>query len=282
MKQQSSAVYDVIAGIFVILTVLMLVLILGLLSHKLQPPVSLQPAVAQAPTVFVPPTSTATLSPTPTLVPTLTFTPTLTLTVTPSLTDTPVPPSDTPTLAVSPTSALDSTLTQVALNAQAGQLAAGTQTAQALTAAVQPTGAGGGATSAPVAAGDYPFAQAGTVQFTSNPDPNLSCNVEAIAGQVFDTNHSPLTSQIEIFIFNASGSYKRLANPLPTNQAPFGVGFWLQVINEHAGKNQYLVEVLDKKLEKQISITATIQFTGDCTQNVALVNFSQVKPFVFP
>jgi len=289
MKQRTGAgaVYDMIAGLFVILTILVLVVVVGLLSKKLQPPAAFRPIVAAIPTVFIPPTETPTNTPTSTIPPTYTLIPAATLTstpITPTATVTPIPPTATETPLVQPTSALDVTLTQVVVDTQAASdalAAASISSATARAGQVSVTSVG---TTAGVVApvGDFPFAQAADIQYTANVDPNLGCGIEAIAGQVFDTNQQPLTSQIQIFIFNASGSYKVLATPLLTSQPPFGVGFWLQIINKHAGKDQYMVEVIDHKLQKQISTTATIQFTGECTKNVALINFKQIKPFVFP
>ena len=288
MKQRTGAIYDVIAGLFFILTLLAIVVIVGLLSKKIAAPAALRPVVAVVPTVYIPPTDTITPTPTDTPVPTQTLTPTATITPTPLLSNTPVPPTFTPTPLIQPTSALDVTLTALVVSTQTASaalaLAVDTRaTAHSLTNNPPPTDSS--AAGNPTTSGSFAFASDPNIQYTSNPDPNFGCNIEAIAGQIFDMSKQPLVSPVEVFIYSGTdpvaSPYKKIALPLSTSQAPFGVGYWLQIINKKAGADTYTVEVLDRKLQNQISSTATIQFTGDCTKNVAIVNFNQTAPFSF-
>ena len=87
------------------------------------------------------------------------------------------------------------------------------------------------------------------------------------------------TGKVEVFIFGPN-NYKKLAKPLPTNVPPYGVGFWVLVINQF-NSNAYTVEVLNSK-GVQISTPVTVQFTADCMKNVAIVNFNQVKQTTLP
>jgi hypothetical protein len=100
--------------------------------------------------------------------------------------------------------------------------------------------------------------------------------VQVIAGQIFDMNHTPITSKIQVFI-SGPNNYKKLAKPVASNVPPYGVGFWVLVIPQF-NSNAYQVEVLNTTKEDAISTPVTVQFAADCQRNVAIVNFDQIKP----
>ena len=266
MKRSSSGIYNSIAGLFAILTLISCACIGGLLAHVITPP----PAFSGQKSVILPtnaalPTDTKTYTPSATFTATATFTPSATNTPT----DTPIPtdtPTDTPTVTPIASDTPIPTLTLFPSRTPSGASTVKSTAAASGTAA---TPAGGNAAIA--------FAPDPTSpQYSANPDPTTGCKVQVIAGQILDLNNTPITSKVEVFIFGPN-NYKKLARPISTNVPPYGIGFWVLVIPQF-NSNAYTVEVLNTSKEVQISTPATVQFSSDCQKNVAIVNFNQIKP----
>jgi hypothetical protein len=259
MKRTPAATYNVITALFGLLSVLSCACIGGLLVLR---PSGLGRQVLIAPTNIVAPTDTLTFTPSATFTPSLTYTPTNTPTSLPTNTqipsNTPVPtdtpaPTDIPTVAPTP------------------------RNTPAIVATAAATAAANKGTPVP----NLLFAPASdVVTFSPNPDPTTGCNIMAIAGQILDVNGKPITSKVSVFIAGPNG-FKKLAYPSTVNVPPYGVGFWLLVIKAKANSNAYVVEVLDSKTN-QISSPMTVQFTADCQNNIAIINFQQTAPGPIP
>jgi len=254
MKRSSAATYNLITGLFGILTLFSCICVGALL---LVHPSFLGRQVAQVPTSIVAPTDTKTYTPSATFTPSITFTPSYT--PTPLATDTIVPTNTlVPTETPPPTDVSTDTPTP--------------KNTPAIVATAVPTLS---------AAGSYAFVPGSNAPaFSPNPDSTTGCNVMAIAGQILDQNNKPITAKVEVYIAGPKG-FKKLAKPNPVNVAPYGVGFWLLVINSKVNSNAYVVEVLDSK-GTQISSPMTVQFTADCQNNVALIDFIQTGPITLP
>lgn len=255
MKQTPAATYNLVTIVFGALTVFSCLCIGGLLILR---PAALGKRVVVVPTSIVAPTDTPTFTPSATYTPSATATPT----DSPTATDTNTPvatatlfPSATPLVIAVPPTIPPLPTAQVITNPTPIVVAGGTPFK----------------TTVPL---NLIYRAASVVPaYSANPDPTTGCSVAAIAGQIFGLNGKPVTTGVAVFIAGPAG-FKKLAYPSAINKAPFGVGFWLLVITGNANRNAYTVEVIDAK-QLQVSLPVTVQFTGDCQQNVALINFQQ-------
>jgi hypothetical protein len=253
MGSGASRIYNIVTLIFVLLTVIMIVFVI---SKMASPPVTPR-AVAQLPPTLVIPTATATLSPTPTFPPTFTTTPTDTLTPTASstptetlaptstITDTPGPtdtPSMTPTPSVSPTPTPTET----------------------------PTGP---SPTPPPTLSPYLFdLRDNQVALTKNYANSAGCAWQGIAGQAFDQNGSPIPTGYRVHVFGAD--IDRFVD-LGSNSL-YGPGGWEMPVDNKINGKTYYVE-LQSPGGTSISPRITVTFASNCDQNLALVNFRQVR-----
>jgi hypothetical protein len=251
-----ATIFNLISLIFFVLAIVWIVVVVMLM---LGPPVT-DPASAAAvlPTVVVLPTLTPTLTPLPTSTPTDTLTPTITLTPTetPTLTPT-IPPSatitDTPTVSATPSD----TPTPLAT----------------FTPLPSATPTGPTPTLAPTQS-PFPFRlREENVILTQNFANSGGCAWQGLGGQAFGLDGTPLPGlQIHVFgdtvdFFVATGS-----NTL------YGPAGWEQPVDTTINNKTYFVQLLSAQ-GTIISETIQVDFPGDCSQNLALVNFIQDRPF---
>lgn len=254
MGQGSSRIYNLISLIFLILTIVVIVLVItsffgppaaGPVAPVVVPTELVLPSVtpSNTPTVTLPPTLT--LTPTNTLTPTETLPPTPTPTVSPTITDTPGPtdtPSATPTPSISPTPT--------------------------------PTETPTGPTNTPVPTLS-PFLydlRDGQPIYTQNFANTAGCAWQGIGGQVFDINGMAVTGmQVRITGPNVGERFVTSGS-----NSLYGAGGWEQPVDNKINGNTYYVELLSAG-GTPISPQIQIAFVMDCTKNLALVNFVQVR-----
>lgn len=111
------------------------------------------------------------------------------------------------------------------------------------------------------------------VLFTQNFSNQAGCAWQGVGGQVFDLNGQPL-QQVQVRItgngldsFVISGT-----NPL------YGPAGFEQQVGQAIGAASYTVELRDLS-GNVLSPPVTVTFPGDCAQNLALINFIQLRPF---
>ena len=196
----------------------------------------------------IPPTPTDTTTPLPTETPTETATPTATASVPPTATTsaTPLPSATiTPTPTVTPT--LDVTFTPT----------------------FEPTPTGPTPTSLP----PYPFAGPAAVQFTRNFANTQGCAWQGIGGQVLALGGGSFTNPLQVKVYNDFVDLPPVFTG--TNSAYGAAGFEVRVANSIT-RDIYFVE-LQSRTGIPISEPVQVTFPGDCEQNVAIVNFQQVR-----
>lgn len=264
MSKGSSVIYNIIAIIFLILSVIACIYVVWQFASA---PAS-SAAEAAVPTVAVLPTLTASATATATDLPTATPTPTQTLvpSITPVPTQTPVPTA-TP---LPPTATLTPIPSQTA-TATPPPTETGTATATATdtpppTLEPSPTGP----TPSP-----FPFdVRGGGANFTTNFANTAGCAWQGIGGQVFDVNGSPLTNiQVHVFGDNNFDQYT-----VSGSNSLYGVGGWEISVGTVTSPSSYIVELVTTQ-GTRISSQVAVTFPGDCTRNLALVNFIQTRPF---
>lgn len=253
MGQGNARIFNFISILFLVLTIVVIVLVVRAL---LGPPAT-QRQSAPAPTIAVLPTLTSTNTATATLPPTATTTPTNTVSPTPTdpptatiapsatITETPGPtetPSNTPTPPESATPEL-------------------TATPEGPTVTPQPTLS--------------PFLfdlREGQIIFTTNFANSAGCAWQGIGGQVFDLAGAPLNG-LRIHIYDSSGFDRRVDSG---SNSLYGLGGWEQPVDNKINGQTYFVE-LESAGGTVVSPRITVQFPSDCTKNLALVNFLQVR-----
>lgn len=255
MGQGSSRIYNLISLIFLVLTIVVIVLVI---MRFLGPPATTPQSAAVAPTAFVLPsltpsnTPTATLPPTFTLTPTDTPTPTETLpptatfTVSPTITDTPGP-TDTPSVTPTPSTSPTPTPTET------------------------PTGPTN--TPPPTLSPFLYDLRDEDVIFTQNFANTAGCAWQGLGGQVFDIN-STAVNGMQIHVFGPTIGDRFVTSG---SNSLYGAGGWEQPVDNKINGNTYYVELLSPG-GTAISPRIQVTFPTDCTRNLALVNFVQVRP----
>ena len=257
---RGSGIYNLITIIFLVLSLVACGIVLWLM---LQAPVA-QVDVGVIPTAIVLPTLTPSATATNTPLPT--FTSTATQTLIPSIT--PVP-TNTPTLTLTPTVTLTLAPTITITNTP-GPTPTATATftptnTDVPTAAPSPTGP----TPSP-----YPFALSDAQpNFTVNFANTAGCAWQGIGGQVYDVNGNPLTN-IRVHVFGQNFDQYTSSG---TNSL-YGVSGWEISVGTTISASTFVVELLSAQ-GTLISPSITVAFPGDCSRNLALVNFSQTRPF---
>lgn len=259
----SSRLYNFIAILFLLLSILACILVVFLF---------VQPQTAPAGDISVLPTGvvlpTLTPSSTPTNTPLPTFTPTATQTLVPSITPSPtftqVPPTNTlPPTATQPIPPSATITVTPGPSSTPTQAPTATNTAPP-TALPSPTGP----TPSP-----FPFAlRDSQVTFTTNFANTAGCNWQGIGGQVFDANGNPLTN-IRVHVFGQSFDQFTTSG----SNSLYGVGGYEISVGTASTPATFIVELLSEQ-GTVISPQVTVAFPGDCTRNLALVNFIQSRP----
>jgi hypothetical protein len=252
MGKGNARIFNLISIVFLVLSLIVIILVVT----RLLGPAIAPKAVGSLPTPFVLPTETPTntliptqpptftLTPTDTLTPTNTETPTLTITTSATITDTPAAtdtPSMTPTPSISPTPSPTET----------------------------PTGPT--ETSAPTLSPFLFDLREGNVIFTSNFANSAGCAWQGVGGQVFDMAGSPM-SGLRLHVFGADID-RRIDSG---SNSLYGGGGWEQPVDNKINGNTYYVE-LESQGGTVISPRVTVPFPSDCSKNLAMVNFIQVR-----
>jgi hypothetical protein len=246
---RSAAIFNVISLIFLILTVVVMVVVGSLMLA----PAPEEP-VAELPTT-VPdelfPTLTPTFTHTPTFTatfpPTFTPTPTFTATITPSIT-----PSLTPTITFTPsiTPTASETFTP--------------------TVTVSPTGP----TDTPQPSlSPFLFGVPNGVTYNTNANV-LGCSWQGIGGQVLDLNGVEIPAgkyQIRVY----GNGFERVV--IPGSNSLYGlISGWEVQTDNFVNSNTYFAR-LETINGTEISEAVQVPFFSDCTRNVGVVTFRQLR-----
>lgn len=278
MGHGSARIYNLIAILFVLLTIIVLV---PVVARMLEPAPNTQQGVSALPTVAVLPTLTSSHTPTNTPLPTFTLTPTLTETptVTPSTTPSPMPtfttpPTSTaaPTWTIPPSVTIPPTVT----------IAPSVTITPSLTITNTPdVTATMTFTNTPVPTVDmgptlspFPFAlKDNQIIFTSNFANSAGCAWQGIGGQVTDMNGQPLGG-VRIHVFGSGIDFYSVSG----SNTLYGLSGWEIPVSNLINTNSYFVE-LQTPQGTVISPQQQVTFPSDCARNLALVNFVQTRPF---
>lgn len=251
MERGNEQFYNLITVLFGILSVLAI----GFFALQLSapPPQPSPEELAQIPTVAVLPTNTATLTPTPsntprpTLPPTFTFTPTasptLTATITPTATIT-----DTPTITFTPAATDTPTITPTASDTP-----------------------GPSPTPLPTVS-PYLFGVERPVQLSTNRNVT-GCNWQGIGGNVTGLDGQPYSITLQVHTFNQSLD---LTRPTGSNSLYGPVsGYEIRLLD--VPTTQTVFVQLESVNGVQISERIEVRFPGNCNENLATVNFVQLR-----
>jgi hypothetical protein len=252
MGRGNARIFNLISLVFLVLTIVVMILVITRLAG---PPTATR-QVAEAPTLFVPATFTPSSTPPPTLPPTFTNTPTDTATPTNTL-----PP--TPTTTVSPT------ITETPRATDTPSITPTPSVSPTAQPTETPTGP---SPTAPPTVSPFLFdLREGQPIFTSNFANSAGCAWQGIGGQVFDMAGSPMVG-LRLHIFG--GDIDRRVDS--GSNSLYGPSGWEMPVDNKINPNTYYVE-LESQAGTVISPRISITFPSDCTQNLALVNFIQVR-----
>lgn len=210
------------------------------------------PTITPLPPTITPlPTLPPTFTTVPTITPTFTATPTLTPTIspTPTITDTPTPtftpattdtPTPTSTFTPSPTSNIPS---------------------------ATPT----------VTRSPFPFTvRGGQVVFTANTYNQQGCAFQAIAGQVLNERGTGLDG-LRIVV-TETGTQTDPRSSISGNAGVYGDGGYEVVVDSQINGRTYVVQ-LESAGGTPVSVPVTVSFPSNCDENVALIYWTQTRPF---
>lgn len=267
--RQSSGLFDSLTIIFLGMTVFVCLCSALMLFRVVAPPDMFNPRAPTLPSVAIMPSDT----PTPT--PSNTMTPSRTFTATPTETPTQTP-SNTPTNTLTPTDTFTPTITltpsDTALPTELPTLEPTQAPPPTATLAEPPTATLPPPTPTP----DYVFRvdpnMPQFVQYVAGGAPD--CNFQGISGLVFDLQLSRLTAQsgVSAFVRSDTGFSQAVAidsDPL------WG---WLIRVDNKTNSLTYFVELRGEN-NAVLSPPIRVSFPNDCSQNMAVVNFSQSRPF---
>lgn len=240
-----NSLFNLISIIFFILTLVSLTVIIGLMLSP-PPAMNIADLPTRAPDL---PTLTPTSTSTPTIPPT--FTPSETPTVTPSLTGTP---------------------TNTATPTPSNTFTPGPPTATFTASATwTPTGPTPTPSETPI---PYAFAQRGETRLQTNFANSAGCLWQGIGGQVFRLDGTEFSGNFRVRVFN--NTFEQVVS-IGTNSF-YGVqSGWEVKVADTINAGVYFV-----RLESEFSVlspTIQVQFPGNCSQNVAIVDFIQTRDF---
>jgi hypothetical protein len=274
MKGCSAGLYNAVTLLFLLLTLVVFLVVLGMIAKLIPVPDTLRPAAAIVPTFAITPTDTVTPIPTETVTPSLT--PSLTITPSPlPPTSTPLPTetaTDTPTATLTPTDTLTPSLTPTFTNTpRPTRTPTKTRTPRPPTRTPLPSPTG----PTPTKVGDFPFkVQANTPQLTTNfANPALGCSYQGIAGQTFGMNNEPLTG-IQVVISSALGFNQ---TTISGSNPAFGQAGWHVQVDTKPNNLVYTVELRSAQ-GVPVSDKVSIAFPNACDRNLAIINFILNRP----
>lgn len=247
---RSAAIFNIISFIFLILTIVVIVGVGALLASP--PPttavVALPTTVPEAlfptltPTFTHTPTFTRTIP--PTFTSTATHTPTITPSVTPSLTFT---PSFTPSITFTPSTTF--------------------------TASPSPTATGPSPTPQP-SISPFLFGVPTGIIYETNTRNSLGCSWQGVGGQVVDlANQEVLPGRYQVRVFG--NGFERVVQ-LGSNSLYGLTSGWEVQTDSLVNTNTYFVR-LETVNGTEISEALQVPFFSDCTRNVAIIKFQQLR-----
>ncbi len=108
----------------------------------------------------------------------------------------------------------------------------------------------------------------------ANPDLATGCAFQGVAGQVFGLGNVAAFG-LRVTISSDTGlSYSAITG----SNTKFGEAGWLIQVDNKPSSLKYTVELLNPK-GVAISDKVTITFPDTCAGNLAVIHFSQVRPF---
>lgn len=274
MDRAGNLFFNVVTTIFIVLTLLLGVVILGVAGGAMEPPIlaldeddplptevvlnspTPRPSWTPSHTPTPTPTYTATITPTVTATGTATATATYTLTLTPTITNTPLP---TETSTVTPTNTLvPPTATPTRTNTPT----------PSITPSMTPSPTGPTATPT----SQFPFIiQPNSIILRENFANTAGCNWQGLAGQTTTTRGEPVIG-VQVRVRGQENEYSTLTG---TNTF-YGPSGWEIVVGNQAVVSRYSVSLWYNNV--QVSPTVEIVFPGSCQQNLATVNFVLTRP----
>lgn len=252
MGRSNARVFNIISLVFLVLSLIVIILVV----MRLLGPSVVPQAVGDLPTPFILPTETATNTSIPTQPPTFTLTPTSTETAV----DTATP---TPTVTLSPT------ITTTAAPTDTPSMTPTPENSSTPVPTATPTGPT--PTLAPTLSPFLFDLREGNVILTSNFANSAACAWQGIGGQVFDLAGNPM-NDLQLHVYGGDID-RRVASG---SNSLYGAAGWEQPVDNKINANTYYVE-LESQGGTIISPRVPVQFPSDCTKNLALVNFIQVR-----
>ena len=241
-----------------------LVVIIGTAVLVLTPTEAERAAASILPTAVAFPTDLPTVTPTitdtpgpPTFPPT--FTPTPTFTFTPS-----------PTFTMTPTITLSATITATPRDTDTPTVTYTPSASATFTPSPTPTGPSPTFSPVPI---PYPFILREDIAFAPNSFNTLGCNWQGVGGQVVDLSGNPVTSSLQVHVFDAEGSVDRIVR-VGSSTLFNGQASWEVTVASAINNRTYFVE-LQTTIGTVVSPTYNYQFPQDCNRNAAIVNFRQ-------
>ncbi len=274
--KRNAELFNTLTVFFIALTALVCVCSALMWAKILRPPAPLAPATETLPPTQALPTDTVTPTPTNTLTPSRTLTPTRTSTLTATASPTNVPPSATytPSITLTASETLTPTITPTftATSTFTATLTATPTSTKTKKPVISPT-----------PTPTIPTATA-TLDFPFTLDPNTpvltryagvtTCNFEGIGGLVFGLQKERMNTAtgLQVMVTSAGGFNQTV--PIDTDP----VSGWLVQVAGNPNDTTYTVVVLSPT-GAQLSRKIRVTFTADCNGNLALVNFSQTRPY---
>ncbi|MBC6937376.1 MAG: hypothetical protein DWB42_16275 [Chloroflexi bacterium] len=108
--------------------------------------------------------------------------------------------------------------------------------------------------------------------YTQNFANSAGCAWQGIGGQVIDINNVALNG-LQVHIFGPAIGDRFVTSG---SNSLYGAGGWEQPVDNKINGNTYYVELLSAG-GTPISPRIEVAFPLDCTKNVALVNFIQIR-----
>ncbi len=274
MNRNSAGCFNLITVIFLLLTLVVFIVVVGMLARVIQVPARFQPLnLAIVPTIAITPTDTITPVPSETYTPTVTSTATSTLTPLPTETPTDTPTvTDTPTITLTPSLTLTPSDTPTfTLTPRPTRTPTNTRTPRPPTKTKVPSPTGPTATKI----GDFPFKlQQGTPQLTTNfANASLGCSFQGIAGQTFGLSNEPLTGIQVVITSNVGFNQTTITGSNPT----FGQAGWMVQVDTKPNNAVYTIELRTAE-GVPVSDKVSIPFPNACDRNLAIINFFLSRP----
>ncbi len=122
----------------------------------------------------------------------------------------------------------------------------------------------------------YPFKlREDAVILTQNVMNTAGCAWQGLGGQVFGLDGNPLPG-LQIHIFGADGDIDSFRQS--GENSLYGAAGWEQPVGNTISARTYFVQLLSPQ-GTPVSERIQVTFPSDCTQNLAIVNFVQTRPF---